>query len=134
MEARRTYGPRYAVAKGGTLMPILNSIKRRLVEHFATLVNELHIGSDGTQASADDGGARSLAKVTPKVVIIDDQTILVEGTFGTTFAFNTDIQEVYLQYRDPTTEEFIPVYRADITNITKNAQNEVRFSFLLEVE
>jgi len=115
-------------------MPILNSIKRRLVEHFATLVNELHIGSDGTQASADDGGARSLAKVTPKVVIIDDQTILVEGTFGTTFAFNTDIQEVYLQYRDPTTGEFIPVYRTDITNITKNAQNEVRFSFLLEVE
>ena len=115
-------------------MPILNSIKRRLIEHFATLVNELHIGSDGTQASADDGGARSLAKVTPKVVIIDDQTLLVEGTFGTTFAFNTDIQEVYLQYRDPTTGEFIPVYRADITNITKNAQNEVRFSFLLEVE
>ena len=60
----------------------VNSIKRRLVEHFATLVNELHIGSDGTQASADDGGVRSLAKVTPKVVIIDDQTILVEGTFG----------------------------------------------------
>lgn len=89
-------------------MPILNSIKRRLVEHFATLVNELHIGSDGTQASADDGGARSLAKITPKVVIIDDQTLLVEGTFGTTFAFNTDIQEVYLQYRDPTTGEFIP--------------------------
>ena len=80
-------------------MPILNSIRRRLIEHFATLVNELHIGSDGT-----------------------------------TFAFNTDIQEVYLQYRDPTTGEFVPVYRADITNITKNAQNEVRFSFLLEVE
>tara|TARA_R100001082_G_scaffold101704_1_gene71370 strand:+ start:536 stop:883 length:348 start_codon:yes stop_codon:yes gene_type:complete len=115
-------------------MPILNSVKRRLVEHFATLVNELHIGSDGTQASADDGGARSLAKITPKVVIIDDQTLLVEGTFGTTFAFNTDIQEVYLQYRDPTTGEFIPVYRTDITNITKNSRNEVRFSFLLEVE
>ena len=115
-------------------MPILNSIKRRLVEHFATLVNELHIGSDGTQASADDGGARSLAKITPKVVIIDDQTLLVVGTFGTTFAFNTDIQEVYLQYRDPTTGEFIPVYRTDITNITKNSRNEVRFSFLLEVE
>ena len=115
-------------------MPILNSVKRRLIEHFATLVNELHIGSDGTQASADDGGVRSLAKVTPKVVIIDDQTLLVEGTFGTTFAFNTDIQEVYLQYRDPTTGEFIPVYRTDITNITKNSRNEVRFSFLLEVE
>lgn len=115
-------------------MPILNGVKRRLTEHFATLVNELHIGSDGTQASADDGGARSLAKVTPTVVIIDDQTLLVEGTFGTTHTFTTDVQEVYLQYRDPTTGEFVPVYRTDITNITKNAQNELRFSFLLEVE
>ena len=30
-------------------MPILNGVKRRLTEHFATLVNELHIGSDGTK-------------------------------------------------------------------------------------
>jgi len=115
-------------------MPILNGVKRRLTEHFATLVNELHIGSDGTQASADDGGARSLAKVTPTVVIIDDQTLLVEGTFGITHSFATDVQEVYLQYRDPITGEFVPVYRTDVTNITKNTQNELRFSFLLEVE
>ena len=72
--------------------------------------------------------------MTPTVTIIDDQTLLVEGTFGTTQSFATDVQEVYLQFRDPTTGEFVPVYRTDITNITKNTQNELRFSFLLEVE
>ena len=50
-------------------MPILNSIKRRLIETLAGLVNELHIGSDGTVASADDGGARTLARVSPTVTL-----------------------------------------------------------------
>ena len=115
-------------------MPMLNAIKRRLVEHLASLVNELHIGTDGTAASADDGGARTVASVTPTVRIIDDTSILVEGSFSTSHVFSDDVQEVYLQYKDPSTGEFIPVYRADIQPFTKNAQNEVIFSFILEVE
>ena len=115
-------------------MPMLNAIKRRLVEHLASLVNELHIGTDGTAASADDGGARTIASVTPTVRINDDTSILVEGSFSTSHVFNDNVQEVYLQYKDPSTGEFIPVYRADIQPFTKDAQNEVIFSFVLEVE
>jgi hypothetical protein len=114
-------------------MPMLNSVKRRLVEHLATLVNELHIGSDGTIATSDDGGARTLARVTPRVQIIDDSSILVEGVFNASYVFASPVQEVYIQYKDPTTGEFIPVYRADIHSFTKNAENEIRFSFILEV-
>ena len=115
-------------------MPILNSIKRRLIETLAGLVNELHIGSDGTVASADDGGARTLARVSPTVTIIDDSSILVEGSFNTSHVYASPIKEVYLQYKDGTTGEFIPVYRADINDFSKSAQNEVRFSFILELD
>jgi|TARA_R110002051_G_scaffold323669_1_gene418040 hypothetical protein len=115
-------------------MPILNSVKRRLIETLAGLVNELHIGSDGTVASADDGGARTLARVSPTVTIVDDNSILVEGTFNTSHVYSSPIKEIYLQYKDPTTSEFVPVYRADIHSFTKSAQNEVRFSFILELD
>ena len=63
-------------------MPMLNAVKRRLVEHLATLVNELHVGSDGTIATSEDGGARTLARVVPRVQIIDDTSILVEGVLN----------------------------------------------------
>jgi hypothetical protein len=115
-------------------MPILNAIKRRLIETLAGLVNELHIGSDGTVASSEDGGARTLTKISPSVTIIDDNSILVEGSFNTSHVFATPIKEIYIQYKDPTTGEFVPVYRANINPFTKNAQNEVRFSFIMELD
>ena len=115
-------------------MPMLNAIKRRLVEQLSTLVNELHIGSDGTIASVDDGGVRSLATVTPTLTVLDDTSLLIEGTFDASHIYASDVQEVYLQYRDATTGEFVPVYRTAIPAFTKNGQNEVRFSFILEVE
>ena len=114
-------------------MPMLNAVKRRLVEHLATLVNELHIGSDGSVATSEDGGARTLARVVPRVQIIDDTSILVEGVFNASYIFSTPIQEVYIQYKDATTGEFVPVYRTDIHSFVKGADNEVRFSFILEV-
>jgi len=115
-------------------MPILNSVKRRMIEHLATLVNELHIGSDGTLATEVDGGVRSLASITPTVRILDDNSLSVEGTFDSSHIYSTDVQEVYLQYRDSTTGEFIPIYRTAIPSFTKNGQNEVQFSFILEVD
>jgi len=115
-------------------MPLLNSIKRRMVEHLATLVNELHIGSDGTVATAEDGGARSLATITPTVRIIDDNSILVEGSFDSSYTFTSDVQEVYLQYKDATTGEFIPVFRTALPAFKKGTNNEVDFAFILEVE
>ena len=115
-------------------MPILNHARRFLVDQLAAKINQMVIGSDGTQATADDGGARTLAKITPTVRVIDDQTILVEGRFGTTYAFNAaDIQEVVLQHRDVATGQFIPIYRTDINNITKTTQNELRITLLIEV-
>ena len=39
-------------------MPILHAVKRRMIEHLSTLINELHIGTDGTVATVDDGGVR----------------------------------------------------------------------------
>lgn len=115
-------------------MPILNAVKRRMIEHLSTLVNELHIGTDGTVATVDDGGVRSLAKVTPIVRILDDNSLLIEGSFDATHIYNTSVQEVYIQYRDSTTGEFIPVYRTAVNPFTKDAQSEVKFSFVLEVE
>jgi len=115
-------------------MPMLNSIKRRMIEHLSTLVNELHIGSDGTDAREDDGGARTMASIKPIVTIIDDQSLKIEGHFDTTHVYNTNVQEVYLQYKDPSTGEFVPIYRASIEPFLKSAQNEVSFSFILEVE
>ena len=115
-------------------MPMLNSIKRRLVEHLSGLVNELHIGSDGTVASVDDGGSRTLATVTPTVRILDDNSLLIEGTFDSSHIYSTNIKEVYIQYRDATTGEFIPVYRTALNPFIKDAQSEVKFSFILEVE
>ena len=114
-------------------MPVLNSIKRRLVEHLATLVNELHIGSDGTIATADDGACRTLTKVSPTVRIIDDNSILVEGALDPSHIYAADVQEIYLQYKNPTTGEFIPIYRTAIQPFAKNGSNEVEFSFILEV-
>lgn len=115
-------------------MPILNHARRFLTESLAAKINEMVIGSDGTTATADDGGARTLARITPNVRVLSDQTILVEGTFGTTYSFDaSDVQEVVLQYRDAATDEFIPIYRADIRPITKNSQNEIRISLIIEV-
>ena len=115
-------------------MPVLNSIKRRLVEHLATLVNELHIGSDGTEATANDGGVRSLGSITPTVRIIDDSSLQIDGTFDATHIFASSVQEVYLQYKDPTTNEFVPIYRAALEPFTKNAGSEISFSFILELD
>lgn len=115
-------------------MPVLNSVKRRLVEHLATLVNQLHIGSDGTEASANDGGVRSLAVITPRVRILDDLSLQVDGTFDTGHIYTSQVQEVYLQYKDPTTGEFVPIYRAAIEPYDKDATTEVSFSFILEVD
>ena len=85
-------------------------------------------------ASSEDGGARTIARISPTVTIIDDSSILVEGSFNTSHVYSSPIKEVYLQYKDPTTGEFVPVYRADINPLTKNAQNEVRFSFIMELD
>jgi len=115
-------------------MPMLNTIKRRMIEHLSTLVNELHIGSDGTVASIDDGGARTLATVIPNVRILDDTSLLIEGSFDSSHIYSLDVEEVYLQYRDSVTGEFIPVYRTALPAFTKDGQNEVKFSFILEVE
>ncbi len=115
-------------------MPMLNSVKRRLVEHLATLVNELHIGSDGTEASSNDGGVRSLAVIVPRVRILDDLSLQVEGSFGTTHIYGSSVQEVYLQYKDPTTGEFVPIYRSVIEPFSKDEGSEVSFSFILEVD
>ena len=54
-------------------MPMLNAVKRRLVEHLATLVNELHVGSDGTIATSEDGGARTMARIVPRVPSLTTQ-------------------------------------------------------------
>jgi hypothetical protein len=115
-------------------MPVLNHARRFLTEQLASKINQMVIGSDGTQATADDGGARTLAKIVPTVRVIDDQTILVEGRFGTTYNFPAaDVQEIVLQYKDPATNEFIPIYRTDVRAITKSAQNEIRITLLIEV-
>ena len=72
--------------------------------------------------------------IIPTVKVLDDNSISIEGSFDATHIYAQDVQEVYLQYKDSSTGEFIPIYRTAIPPITKSGQNEIHFSFLMELE
>lgn len=117
-------------------MPILSEGKRFLTETLAGRINEMVFGLDGSVATEEDGGAgRPAIVVTPTVRVIDDTTISVEGSLGTSTNLALNIKEVALQYRNPSdTTEVIPLYRYAFKPFSKTSRNEIKFSVLIEVD
>ena len=70
----------------------------------------------------------------PSVKVLDEHTISVEGKLGTDVVLATPIQEIVLQYVNPSDNtDIMPIFRYTIQPVTKSSGNELKFSVLLEV-
>jgi hypothetical protein len=113
-------------------MPLLNRIKSQLIAHLESLITTASLGVDGTKATAGDGGmGRPLLRANTTTRQLDDRTLLVEATFNSNTFVGMPIKEVGLSGATETTN---PAFRADITPLQKNNQNEFRFTFIIEIE
>ena len=83
-------------------------------------------------ATASDGAAgRPAVTLTPTVTVIDDSTLMVEGSLGTEHSFTEPLKEVFIQFRGST--DFTPVSRHVIRPVTKTSGNEMKIQLLIEV-
>jgi len=116
-------------------MPLLIETHRFLTETLANKINQMVFGFDGSPATSDDGGAgRPAHIVTPSVKVLDEHTISVEGRIDTSVTFDNTIQEVVLQYTNPSdSTDTLPIFRYTIQPVTKTSGNELNFSVLVEV-
>tara|TARA_R100000008_G_C3507059_1_gene126802 strand:+ start:177 stop:521 length:345 start_codon:yes stop_codon:yes gene_type:complete len=113
-------------------MPASDYMKRLLLDTIAANVNEMTLGFDGTPSTSSDGAAgRPAVTITPTITVIDDTSLLVEGTLGTQHVFSEPLKEVYLQFRD--TNSFTPVSRHVIAPVVKNDSNEMKVQIVIEV-
>ena len=65
------------------------------------------------------------------MTVIDDSTLLVEGTLGTEHSFSEALKEVYVQFKG--SDSFTPMSRHVIAPVTKNSGNEMKIQILIEV-
>ena len=108
-------------------------LKRLLVETIADNINEMIIGYDSPPATASDGAAgRPAVTITPTVRIMDNSTILIEGSLPVSEAFNETLKEVYVQFK--TSTGFTPISRHVFRPIKKTSTNEVIFQLVVEVK
>ena len=116
-------------------MPLLNEGTRYMVDTLKGRINEVVFGFGGNFANQDDVGASQPAVVvTPTVRVIDDHTLSVEAKVGLTSTFNRPLREVVIQYRNPTdSTDTTALFRYTYDAITKNSDNEIRFSAIIEV-
>ena len=113
-------------------MPASDQLKRLMIETIADNINEMVIGFDSTPATSSDGAAgRPAVTVTPTVRIMDNSTLLVEGSLPVSESFNETLKEVFIQLRG--TSDFVPVSRHVISPVTKTSGNEVKIQLLIEV-
>jgi len=110
-------------------MPASDYVKRLMLDTIASNINEMILGFDGTPATASAG--RPAVTITPTVTVIDDSTLMVEGTLGTEHSFSEPLKEVFIQLRG--TSDFVPVSRHVISPVTKTSGNEVKIQLLIEV-
>jgi hypothetical protein len=117
-------------------MPLLIESHRFLTETLANKINQMVFGFDGSPATSDDGGAgRPAVVVTPSVKVLDEHTISVEGKIGTSVTFENPLQEVVLQYTNPSdSTDILPIFRYTIQPVTKTSGNELKFSIIVEVK
>jgi hypothetical protein len=104
-----------------------------MIETIANNINEMTIGFDGTPATSSDGAAgRPAVTITPTVKILDNATLLVEGTLTTADSFDESLKEVYVQLRGAT--GFTPITRHVFRPISKNTNNELMIQLIVEVK
>ena len=114
-------------------MPVNDHLKRLMIETIASNINEMVIGFDGTPATSTDGSAgRPAVVIKPTVRILDNSTLLVEGTRSTKDTFEDTIKEVYVQFRG--TNDFTPITRHVFRPIKKTSNNEVNLQLIIEVK
>ena len=114
-------------------MPASDHLKRLMIETIANNINEMTIGFDGTPATSSDGAAgRPAITITPTVKILDNATLLVEGTLSTADSFDESLKEVYVQLRGAT--GFTPITRHVFRPISKNTNNELMIQLIVEVK
>ena len=114
-------------------MPVSDHIKRALLDTLVSNINEMVIGFDSTPATSSDGAAgRPAVTITPTVRIMDNSTLLVEGTLPTSESFNETLKEVYIQFK--TSTGFTPISRHVFRPIQKTSTNEIIFQLVVEVK
>lgn len=108
-------------------------LKRLMIETIADNINEMVIGFDSTPATSSDGAAgRPAITITPTVRIMDNSTLLVEGTLPISESFNETLKEVYIQFK--TSTGFTPISRHVFRPIQKTSTNEIIFQLVVEVK
>lgn len=113
-------------------MPATDHLRRLMLDTIAANINEMIVGFDGTPSTSSDGAAgRPAVTLTPTVTIIDDSTLLVEGTLGTEHSFSEPLKEVYIQHKGAS--DFTPITRHVIAPINKTTGNELKLQVLIEV-
>jgi len=114
-------------------MPASDHLKRLMIETIASSINEMVIGYDGTPATSSDGAAgRPALTITPSIKILDNATLLVEGTLTTADSFDETLKEVYVQLRG--TNGFTPITRHVFRPILKSSSNEINIQLIVEVK
>jgi len=114
-------------------MPANDHLKRLMIETVANNINEMVIGFDGTPATSSDGAAgRPAVTISPTVKILDNATLLVEGTLTTADSYDETLKEVFVQLRG--TNGFTPITRHVFRPIDKSVNNEVKIQLVIEVQ
>jgi len=114
-------------------MPASDHLKRLMIETIADNINEMVIGFDGTPATSSDGAAgRPAETIVPTVKILDNSTLLVEGTLSTATSYDETLKEVYVQLRGA--EGFTPITRHVFRPIHKTTSNEIKLQLVIEVQ
>ena len=91
------------------------------------------IGFDSTPATSSDGSAgRPAITITPTIRIMDNSTLLVEGSLTTANTFDETLKEVFVQLRG--TSGFTPITRHVFNPIKKTSTNEVVIQLMIEVK
>ncbi len=114
-------------------MPANDNLKRLMIETIADNINEMVIGFDSTPATSSDGSAgRPAITIIPTVRIMDNSTLLVEGSLTTADTFDETLKEVFVQLRG--TSGFTPITRHVFNPIKKTSTNEVVIQLMIEVK
>jgi len=114
-------------------MPANDHLKRLMIETIADNINEMVIGFDSTPATSSDGSAgRPAITITPTIRIMDNSTLLVEGSLTTANTFDEMLKEVFVQLRG--TSGFTPITRHVFNPIKKTSTNEVVIQLMIEVK
>tara|TARA_R100000988_G_scaffold32757_1_gene16560 strand:+ start:166 stop:510 length:345 start_codon:yes stop_codon:yes gene_type:complete len=114
-------------------MPSSDHLKRLMIETIADNINEMVIGFDGTPATSSDGAAgRPALTITPTVKILDNATLLVEGTITSAVSYDETLKEVFVQLRG--SNGFTPITRHVFRPILKTTNNEIKLQLIIEVQ